>query len=88
VRLASANGAQDSIALLQDVDVWYGALTRSATRGLSLAPGRAAWIHVARGTAVVNGASLSEGDGVALEDEPCVDIAGAPDAAVLIFDLA
>ncbi len=55
-----------------------------------LAPGRRAWVHVARGEALVNGQPLSAGDGAALEGEPAVELAaaGASLADVLLFDLA
>jgi len=41
------------------------------------APGRHAWVHVARGAATINGKPLVAGDGAAVSDETRLTIAGA-----------
>ena len=47
------------------------------------------WVQVARGSAVVNGESLEQGDGVALTGEADVTIeAGKDGGEVLFFELA
>ena len=43
--------------------------TRASAAQLSLAKGRHAWVHVARGNVKVNGQTLGAGDGVAVSDE-------------------
>ena len=53
-----------------------------------LAPGRHAWVHVADGSATLNGKALGAGDGAAVSDEPALEIAGVTEAEVLVFDLA
>jgi redox-sensitive bicupin YhaK (pirin superfamily) len=57
-------------------------------RAHALAPGRCAWVHVARGSATLNGHALGEGDGAALSEEAGVSLVGRGDAEVLLFDLA
>ncbi|MEO7254924.1 MAG: quercetin 2,3-dioxygenase, partial [Casimicrobium sp.] len=57
----------------------------SATHDLAAA--RQAYVHVARGTVTVNGAALSEGDAVMIENESRVTISGGDEAEVLLFDL-
>jgi quercetin 2,3-dioxygenase len=57
-------------------------------RELALAPGRHAWVHVARGTVDLNGESLAEGDGAAVSGPGAVRLAGKGPAEVLVFDLA
>ena len=54
----------------------------------ALAEGRAGYVHLARGSAVVNGQRMAEGDGARIEGEPRVEIRGDADAEVLLFDLA
>ena len=44
--------------------------------------------QMARGSARVSGQPLKAGDGVALSDEPRVELEGTADAEVLLFDLA
>jgi redox-sensitive bicupin YhaK (pirin superfamily) len=86
--LASSDGRTGSLRLRQDVDLWL-ALAGPA-RELALRPGRHAYVHVARGSASVNGAALAEGDGAAVSGEVRVALAGSggDEAEVLVFDLA
>jgi len=51
----------------------------------ALPQGRHAWIQVVRGVVDVNGASLQQGDGAAVSDEPTVAVSG--NGEVLLFDL-
>ena len=53
-----------------------------------IAPGRHAWLQVARGAVTLNGLALEAGDGVAVSEEPQLEIAGKDSAEVLLFDLA
>jgi redox-sensitive bicupin YhaK (pirin superfamily) len=52
-----------------------------------LAPGRHAWVHVARGAVRLNGAPLAEGDGAAVSDESRIELEGVEPAEALVFDL-
>jgi redox-sensitive bicupin YhaK (pirin superfamily) len=85
--VASGDGRDDSVTLHQDVALWTGVLAEGERAELALAPGRHAWVHVARGAATVNGEALGEGDGAALSDERAVTIEGRG-GEVLVFDLA
>jgi quercetin 2,3-dioxygenase len=53
-----------------------------------LKPGRHAWLQVARGAVSLSGRPLGAGDGVALTDEPALEISATAPAEVLLFDLA
>ena len=53
-----------------------------------LAPGRHAWVHVARGAVALDGQALDEGDGAAVSEEAGVRLVGRGDAEVLLFDLS
>jgi len=87
VLLASKDGRDGSLEVAQDVDVWMTQLTDGESRVLSLAPGRHAWIHVARGSASVNGTLLREGDGAGASGEEALRFLGSGTAEVLVFDL-
>jgi redox-sensitive bicupin YhaK (pirin superfamily) len=87
VLLASRDGREGSVALLQDLDLWVTRLDGSASRTFELKPGRSSWVHVARGSVVVNGRLLTEGDGAAVADE-LITLSNGERAEVLIFDVA
>jgi redox-sensitive bicupin YhaK (pirin superfamily) len=88
--VASPDGAEGSTTLHQDARVFATLLSSGQTVERALAPGRHAWVQVARGTAAVNGHRLEAGDGAALSGEAALLLAGAGegDAEVLVFDLA
>jgi redox-sensitive bicupin YhaK (pirin superfamily) len=85
--VGSPEGRDGSVALHQDVSLYAGILAEGQKAELALAPGRHAWVHMARGAATVNGKRLGEGDGAALSDERAVAIEGHG-GEVLVFDLA
>ena len=85
--VASSDGRDGSVTLHQDVALWAGVLDEGQKAEVALAPGRHAWVHVARGAVTVNGKRLGEGDGAALSDERAVALEGHG-GEVLVFDLA
>jgi redox-sensitive bicupin YhaK (pirin superfamily) len=86
VLLASTDGRDGSVALQQDVDLWVTRLGGSATRSFDLRAGRSAWVHVARGSAVVNGEVLGEGDAAQVSEE-LITMTNGEQAEVLVFDI-
>jgi redox-sensitive bicupin YhaK (pirin superfamily) len=87
VLLASREGREGTIQIQQDVDVWVTVLGKSERRELPLAPGRGAWVHLARGSVDVNGTLLREGDGAAVSGEDRLRFLGQGPGEVLVFDL-
>jgi hypothetical protein len=88
LRLVAAPGGPDgALSINQDVRVFAGLLAAGERDRIELAPGRGAWVQVARGSASVNGVELRAGDGAAIEDEAALEISGVSDAEVLAFDL-
>ena len=55
---------------------------------LALDPARRTWVHLARGSLVVNGHALQAGDGMGLLGEAQLSLSGGQGAEVLVFDLA
>jgi quercetin 2,3-dioxygenase len=86
--IASHDGRDGSLTMHQDASV-YAALVESGEKvAHQIAPGRHAWLQVARGAVTLNGLALEAGDGAAVSEEPQVEIAGKESAEVLLFDLA
>ena len=86
--IAAGDGRDGAVTIHQDADLWTVLLGPDELVRQTLAPGRHAWVHVARGAVRVNGSTLGAGDGAAVSDEAALEIAGAASAEVLIFDLA
>ena len=87
VLLASRDGRDASVALQQDVDLWVTLLHGASARTVDVQPGRSTWVHVARGSVVVNGRVLTEGDAAAVSDE-VITLTNGEHAEVLLFDIA
>ena len=71
----------------QDVRLYAGLFDGAERAELALAPGRLAYVHVARGSVAVNGLPLAAGDAATLADEARLAVAGGNGAEVLVFDL-
>jgi redox-sensitive bicupin YhaK (pirin superfamily) len=85
--LASADGAEGSVRIGQDVALLGALLAPGEEVTRTIAPGRHAWVQVARGDVELNGAALGAGDGAAVSDERALAIRARTDAEVLVFDL-
>jgi redox-sensitive bicupin YhaK (pirin superfamily) len=85
--VASPDGAEGSVSLNQDVRLYSALLEPGRTVSHEPAPGRHAWLQVARGAVELNGHRLWAGDGAAVSDEPRLQISGVEPSEVLLFDL-
>lgn len=85
--VASPGGADESLPIHQDVRLYQTRLGAGDDVRYELAHGRAAFLHVATGSATVNGHAITAGDAAMIEGEP-VEVTGADAATVLLFDLA
>jgi hypothetical protein len=88
VLAASPDGRGESVTVHQDVGVWVGRLEPGDTIAHSLARGRHAWLHLARGRASLKGEALESGDGAAVSGEEQIAVRADAPAEVLLFDLA
>jgi redox-sensitive bicupin YhaK (pirin superfamily) len=88
--VASPDGAEGSTTIHQDARVYATLLADGQAVEHELAPGRHAWVQVARGAVEVNGTRLSQGDGAAVSHERLLRLIGrgAGEAELLVFDLA
>jgi redox-sensitive bicupin YhaK (pirin superfamily) len=88
LRLIASHDARDgSVLIHQDADVYAGLFDGVETASLKVAAGRRAYVHVARGSVVVNGEMLKAGDALKVYGETEIDIAEGNGAEVLVFDL-
>lgn len=88
VLLASPEGTAGSITIHQDASLWVLRASDERARSRSLAAGRGAWVHCARGRIRVAGTDLHAGDALCIEGPAEIDFETARDAEVLYFDLA
>ena len=87
--VASESGADGSIAIRQDVNVYASVLDAGQSAALEIAKGRHAWVQVLRGSLEVGGKTLSAGDGLSASNESAFRFTGrAPGSEFLVFDLA
>ena len=85
--IAAPAGEGGAVALHQDARVYAGLFDAGESASLSLASGRRAYVHVARGEVAVNGTRLGPGDAAMLENEASLALADGKGAEVLVFDL-
>jgi len=86
--IASVDGRDGSVVAHQDVSVYAAVLHHGKVVNHQLAPNRHAWIQVARGSVVLNGENLDQGDGAAISGEFRLTVSGRKRAEILLFDLA
>jgi len=85
--VASPDGAEGSVTIHQDARI-YAALLDGAERARqAIAPGRKAYVHVARGKATVNGLPLAAGDALRASGVAEVNLEKGEGAEILLFDL-
>ncbi len=86
--IAARDGRDGAVTIHQDVTLYASVLAPSQQVEHRLAPGRHAWLQIARGTLTLNGKWLNQGDGAAVSDEENLTIRAEEDAEFLLFDLA
>jgi redox-sensitive bicupin YhaK (pirin superfamily) len=86
--IASPDGREGSVTIHQDAMLFAGLFDGDESAAHMLAPGRRAYVHLARGEARVNGQLLRAGDALKATAEREVRIEHGVGAEVLLFDLA
>jgi hypothetical protein len=85
--VASPVGGGGAVRLHQDASLHVARLAAGGSARLVLAPGRKAWVQVARGSVTVNGVALTGGDGARLEAESAAELHAPDGTEALVFDL-
>lgn len=87
--VAARDGRDGAVTIHQDAELLIGVLESGESLVHAIAPGRHAWVQVARGAVDLNGMVLDAGDGAAASGERKLAFRGsAPGSEVLVFDLA
>jgi redox-sensitive bicupin YhaK (pirin superfamily) len=86
--IASPDGRDGSVTIHQDASVYAALLDGSERATHSLATGRRAYVHVARGRVTVNSQPLEAGDALKATETGTLVFENAHRAEVLLFDLA
>lgn len=90
--VASSDGREGSVTIHQDAAVYAALLDKGQAVDAKLAPSRIAYLHVARGNVLLDGAPLGPGDGARISATQSLLLAGAENAGegggeILLFDL-
>jgi redox-sensitive bicupin YhaK (pirin superfamily) len=85
--IASSDGRQGSVLIHQDAAIYASILHEGEQAEHALDEGRNAYVHLIRGSLVVNGTALKAGDALKLTQEAAVTLTQAHEAEVLVFDL-
>jgi quercetin 2,3-dioxygenase len=85
--VASPVGSDGSVTLNADASLHAGLFDGDEAATLALDPARLAYVHLVRGSLLVNGQALEAGDALTLRGENQLQIRHGRDAEVLVFDL-
>ncbi len=85
--IVSPDGRRGSLTIGQDVSLYASKLRAGETARHELAPGRGAWVHVARGEVALNGQALGSGDGASVQGVATIEFEGIDAAELVMFDL-
>jgi len=85
--VGSRDGREGSVTIHQDVNLYAGLFDGDEHATFDLAPGRVAWVQVARGNITVAGRDLRAGDGLAIDEAGAVEVSKGEDAEILLFDM-
>ena len=91
-RVAAADGQGGALTVHADATLYAGLFDAAEEASLSLAAGRIGYVHLVRGSLLVNGHALVAGDALRVEEsaaqQPQISLGSGHNAEVLVFDLA
>ncbi len=85
--VASADGREGSVTIHADAALYAGLFDGDENATYPLGEGRKAYLHVARGSVVVNGQPLAAGDALKIVEPGDIIIGSGRAAEILLFDL-
>jgi quercetin 2,3-dioxygenase len=85
--MVSPDGRDGSISANSDVLLYGTIVGQEHKLSYKIINNRVIYVHVAKGTVIINGVALTGGDGVTIYEEPVVELSGGDEAEVLLFDL-
>ena len=88
-RIAAPDPQPNEVRIVQDAEIWAAKLDKDIEAILhNLAPGRRAWLQVARGKVSLDKETLEAGDAALINDLQQVAVRSRAPSEVLLFDLA
>jgi len=87
-RIAGPDPQPNEVRLAQDAEIWATRLDADIEVIHQLAPGRRAWIQVAKGEITLGEETLKAGDAAAVTDQDKIALRSRAPSEVLLFDLA
>jgi redox-sensitive bicupin YhaK (pirin superfamily) len=87
-RIAGPDPQPNEVRLAQDAEIWATRLDADIEVIHQLAPGRRAWIQVAKGEVSLGEENLKAGDAAAVTDQDKIALRSRAPSEVLLFDLA
>jgi redox-sensitive bicupin YhaK (pirin superfamily) len=85
--IVSGDGAEGSVRIHQDARIFAGLFDGPEGAVIDTGRNRRTYVHVVRGSLVVNGVKLAAGDALKLTDVDRVELNGGRQSEVLLFDL-
>lgn len=86
--VASRDGAEGSVQVQQDLAMFAAVLRDDEAVTHEMAQGRHAWLQVVRGTLLVDGEELVEGDGASFSEVDAIGIRSVGESELILFDMA
>ena len=87
VLVLSKQGRNDSIVINQDADVYVSKRSTESSIQFPIRPKRGLWLQVVKGSVVVLGQELSDGDGASVVDVEALAILSSAGSEFFLFDL-
>jgi redox-sensitive bicupin YhaK (pirin superfamily) len=85
--IAAPQATPGAVTVNADARIFAGLFDGDERADIALPVGRLTYVHLARGSLVVNGEKLGAGDAAKLRGEPRLVLEGGRDAEVLVLDL-
>jgi redox-sensitive bicupin YhaK (pirin superfamily) len=84
----SSDGRDGSATIAQDASIYLLKIRPGTRTSHQLAAGRGLWLHIAKGTVILSGITLSAGDAASLEEPGEIEITSIDSTAeAILFDL-
>lgn len=87
-RIAAPDPRENEVRLMQDAQIWAAKFDAGMETRHGLAPGRKAWVQVAKGQIDVADQTLKAGDAAAITGQDHISFRSGAPSEVLLFDLA
>lgn len=85
--IASRDAHEGSLLIHQDVDLFATVLDIGQHLDYQPRAGRSLYLQMARGSAMLNGIQLEQGDAMAVDDAILIEIVAQTEAEIVLFDL-